>query len=129
MYLLLVKIKKIIACIIFSRLIFDKSSINTFLLGPVAVDTNYQGIGIGKKLIEYEHNYLKQNNVEIVLTYGDINFYSKVGYKIISESILKALLKLSYPEGWLAKSLINNKIELISGNSHCVEAINKHEYW
>ncbi|ACL70102.1 GNAT family N-acetyltransferase [Halothermothrix orenii] len=121
--------KKIIGSIIFSRLRFERSQINAFLLSPVAVHPAYQGKGIGQKLINFGHTDLKKNGVELVFTYGDINFYSKVGYKVIPEKVVKAPLELSYPEGWLAQSLVSDNIEPISGNSYCVEAINKPEYW
>ena len=121
--------KKIIGCIVFSRISFEKKSINSFLLGPVAVHTDYQGKGVGQKLINWGHNDLRKKGVELVFTYGDINFYSKVGYNIISEKTIKAPLELSYPEGWLAQSLLNKEITPISGDSYCVEAINNPIYW
>jgi len=121
--------KKIVACVFFSKMRFEESNVNAFLLSPAAVHTNYQGKGIGQKLINYSHNELKKNGVQLVITYGDINFYSRVGYKHINEQTVKAPLKLSYPEGWLAKSLLDDKIEPIKGNSFCVQELNKPEYW
>ena len=119
----------IVGCIFFSEMTFQKSSQKVYLLAPVATLTQYQGKGIGQKLINYSHNELKKNGVQLVITYGDINFYSRVGYKHINEETVKAPLKLSYPEGWLAKSLLDDKIEPIKGNSFCVQELNKPEYW
>ena len=121
--------EEIIGGIIFSRLKFEKTQRNAFLLSPVAVRPEYQGKGIGQKLINFGHRKLKNNGVEIVFTYGDINFYAKVGYKVISEKVVKAPLELSYPEGWLAQSLVSDKIKSIAGNTYCVEAINNPKYW
>jgi len=67
--------------------------------------------------------------VELIFTYGDPKFYSKVGFNLISEKLVKAPLKLTYPEGWLGQSLVSDNIEAISGHSYCVEAFNKPEYW
>lgn len=120
--------KKLIGSIIFSKLTFD-IKINAFLLSPVAVDTNYHKKGVGQKLINFGLKTLKENGVELVFTYGDINFYSKVGFANISEEVVKAPLKLSYPEGWIAQSLVSDKIEPIKGNSYCVEAINNPDLW
>ncbi|MCK5334537.1 MAG: GNAT family N-acetyltransferase, partial [Gammaproteobacteria bacterium] len=64
-----------------------------------------------------------------VFTYGDPKFYSKVGFSLISEKLVKAPLTLTYPEGWLAQSLVGDEIEAITGSSYCVEALNKPEYW
>lgn len=121
--------KKIIGAIIFSRIKFEKDSINAFLLAPVAVHTNYQGKGIGQELIDYGHNYLKKNDVELVFTYGDINFYSKIGYKLISEQIVKAPQNLSYPEGWLGQSFKDIEIQPINGELYCEDVISNPEYW
>ncbi|MBN2616826.1 MAG: N-acetyltransferase [Spirochaetales bacterium] len=123
------KDENIIGCIIFSRLKFENSNVKAFLLSPVAVLTEYQGNGVGQKLISWAHNQLKEKGIEMVFTYGDINFYSKVGYKIIKESFIKAPLPLSYPDGWLAQSLTEKDLLSISGDSFCVEALNKAEYW
>ena len=120
--------EQIIGCIFFTRLTFQ-NGVNAFLLSPVAIHTSYQGKGIGQKLIDFGLNHLKENGVELVLTYGDVNFYSKVGFSLITENVVKAPLKLTYPEGWLGQSLVSDKIEPIAGNSYCVEAFNKPEIW
>lgn len=119
---------EIIGGVIFSRLTF-KSDIKAYILSPMATSTKHQGKGIGQKLINFGLNILKENGVELAITYGDINFYSKVGFNVISEEIVKAPLKLSYPEGWLGQSLVSDKIDPIAGKSYCVEALNKPDLW
>ena len=120
--------KKVIGSILFSKLTFE-NKIKAFLLSPVAIHTRYQGKGIGQKLINFGLNSLKENGVELAFTYGDPSFYSKVGFKPITEELIKAPLKLTYPEGWLGQSLVSDEIKPITGNSHCVDALNKPEYW
>ncbi|WP_019613392.1 GNAT family N-acetyltransferase [Psychromonas ossibalaenae] len=120
--------EKIIGSIIFSKLTFE-SKANAFLLGPVAVHTSCQGKGIGQELINFGLNTLKENGVELAFTYGDPNYYSKVGFDLVAEKQVKAPLNLTYPEGWLAQSLTGDEIAPIAGNSYCVEAISKPEYW
>lgn len=120
--------EKIIGSIFFTRLTFEHD-INTFLLSPVAIHTSYQGKGIGQKLINFGISHLKENGVNIIFTYGDPNFYSKVGFNVITEKIAKAPFKLSQPEGWLAQSLVSDDVKHISGNSSCVEAFNNPEVW
>ena len=80
-------------------------------------------------MINFGLNTLKDNGVELAFTYGDPNFYSKVGFSVITEKLVKAPLKLSYPEGWLAQSLVSNEIKSIKGNSFCVEALNEPDLW
>jgi len=119
---------EIIAGIFFTRLIFE-SDVNAFILAPVAVHTDHQGKGVGQALIRYGLESMKQDGVELLVTYGDINFYSRVGFQQIDESIIKAPLPLTYPEGWLAQSLLSDRITPIPGTSQCVPEFNKPEYW
>lgn len=119
---------KIIGSVFFSKITFD-SNVSAFILSPVAIHTSQQKKGIGQKLINFGINHLKENKVELILTYGDLEFYSKVGFNLITEKTIKAPLKLSYPEGWLGQSLVSNEIHPISGNSYCVKALNKPELW
>jgi putative acetyltransferase len=86
-------------------------------------------MGTGQKLINYGISHLKKKRVELLFTYGDPGFYGKVGFKPVSEDIAKAPLKLTFPEGWLAQSLVNEHIQPISGNSTCVSALNNQQYW
>lgn len=119
---------EVIASVFFTKMTFE-SGIKAYILSPMATLTEYQGKGIGQKLINFSLNVLKNNGVELALTYGDINFYSKVGFKQVSEDIVPAPLKLSYPEGWLGQSLVSDNIEPITGKSFCVEALNKPSLW
>lgn len=105
----------------------DKTT--AFILSPVAIATSEQGKGLGKKLIGFGLDYLKSKGIDFVFTYGDPKFYSKVGFQQISETIVKAPLNLSHPEGWLAKSLNERSIEQIHGQTECVEALNNQQYW
>ena len=120
--------EKIIGCIFFSRLTFE-SAICAFILSPVAIHTAYQGKGIGQQLINYGISRLKADGVELVMTYGDPNFYTKVGFNPVEEETIKAPLALTYPEGWLGQSLISNSVDPIAGRPSCVQALNKPEYW
>lgn len=108
--------EKIIAGIFFTRLSF-KDSIDAFILSPVAVDTRYQGKGIGQKLINYGLEHLRDKEVKLAFTYGDPNFYSKVGFQCLTEDIIQAPQKLSQTQGWLCQSLQGDPIVPIPGKS------------
>ena len=118
----------IVGSIFFSRLVLPSEQV-AFILSPVAVATNQQGKGIGQQLINFGISHLKSQGVNLVFTYGDPNFYSRVGFSPISENIVKAPLKLTYPEGWLAQSLDGVPIKAIKGTTHCVDALNDQKYW
>jgi putative acetyltransferase len=120
--------EKVIGSIIFTRMTFE-TGINAFILAPVAIHTDFQGKGIGQKLIKFGLNYLSEDGVELAITYGDPKFYSKVGFGVVSDKIIPAPLELTHPEGWLAQSLTSDKIQSIAGASQCVKALSKPEYW
>ena len=120
--------EQIIGSIFFTRMKFE-SGINAFILSPAATHTDHQGKGVGQKLINFGLDTLKEHGVELAITYGDPNFYSKVGFSVITEKLVPAPLKLEYPEGWLAQSLVSDEIEPITGKSYCVEELNKPELW
>ena len=120
--------EQIVGAIFFSRLTFEKA-IEVFILSPVAIHVEYQGRGIGQKLIIHGLKEIKAREVKIVTTYGDPAFYSKVGFQPLSENVLKAPLKLSRPEGWLGQSLTGDAIETIPGPCSCVKALDNPIYW
>lgn len=120
--------ERIVGCIILTRLRFEDET-NAFIMGPVAVLTNLQGKRIGQNLITYGLGELRNKDVAFVITYGDINYYSQVGFEQITEETVPAPLKLSYPEGWLGLPLIGNEIKTISGKSQCVPEFDNPIYW
>lgn len=114
--------------IIFTRLTFE-SVVEAFLLAPVAVLTRYQGRGVGQELISFALESLRKEGVALAFTYGDPAFYSKVGFRQVTEVMIKAPLTLTYPEGWLCQSLTDDDIRQIPGESSCVKAFDNPAYW
>ncbi len=120
--------KRILGAIFFTRLTFDED-INVFVMAPVAVRTDHQGMGIGQALITHGLREMEQKGVSYVTTYGDPSFYGKVGFQPISQDAIAAPLELSQPEGWLGQSLTEDEIEAILGKPTCVKALNDPAYW
>ena len=84
---------------------------------------------MGQKRIKFGIDHLTVTGVKLVFTYRDADFYSKVGFKCITEKAAKAPLNMTQPEGWLGQSLSGDEITLIPGNSHCVAALHNPVYW
>ena len=120
--------ENIVGCIFFSRL-STASDRSVFMLSPVAVATNHQRTGVGQSLINYGLEKIKSQGVDLVVTYGDPNYYSKVGFNSITEKTIAAPYSLSYPEGWQAQSLTKEPISPVQGKTQCVEAFRNQEYW
>jgi predicted N-acetyltransferase YhbS len=122
------KNESLIGSIFYTRLQFNEP-IQVYMLAPVAVSTEYQGKGIGQALINYGLNELKKRSVNVVVTYGDPSFYSRVGFQALSENVIQAPLKLSMPFGWLGQSLTGEPIPTINDRPICVKEFNDPAYW
>ncbi len=119
---------QIVGCIFFTRLSFG-SPVKAFMLSPVAVDTDHQGKGVGQNLINFGIKQLRELGVELIFTYGDPNYYSKVGFEHVPQEVAEAPFKLGHPEGWLGQSLDGCSLGLPLGQACCVEAFNDPGYW
>lgn len=118
----------LIGSIFFTRLQFG-TPIQVYMLAPVAIRTEHQGKGIGQELINYGLSELKKRSVNVAITYGDPSFYSKVGFKALSENVIQAPLKLSMPFGWLGQPLTEEPIPTINERPVCVKEFNDPVYW
>lgn len=119
----------LLGCIAFSRLRYDLDDRTVFLLAPVAVRTDRQGEGIGQRLLAFGLAELRRRGVDVVLTYGDPSYYSKVGFQPITEDVARAPLPLSLPHGWLGQSLTSQSLEPFAGACRCVPALDSPDYW
>lgn len=117
------------ACAIFTRLSYRDDARTAFILSPMAVAKAQQGKGLGQELLHHAFQRLRAAGVDVTFTYGDINFYERVGYRQIDEAVAKAPLPLSYPEGWLARSLTEAELTPLAGSSTCVPALNDPALW
>ncbi|WP_028774192.1 GNAT family N-acetyltransferase [Shewanella waksmanii] len=100
-----------------------------FILSPMAVATSMQGQGVGQQLIRFAIEQLKTQGADVLLTYGDPNFYGKVGFEPISEQVIAAPFPLSHPHGWIGQSLNGQTIEALAEPVQCVAALNQPQYW
>jgi predicted N-acetyltransferase YhbS len=119
----------IIGGIVFSRLTYEQDERTVFILAPVAVATDRQRTGIGQRLLTHGLASLRSAGVDIAMTYGDPNYYDKVGFKPISEADAPAPFPLKQPEGWLAQSLTDRPMTPLKGPPHCVKALNDPVFW
>jgi predicted N-acetyltransferase YhbS len=119
----------IIGGIVFSRLTYEQDERTVFVLGPVAVAPDRQGRGIGQQLLTHGLAALRSAGVDIVVTYGDPNYYVKVGFLPIREADVPAPFPLNRPEGWLGQSLTDQAMMPLRGPSRCVGALNDPVFW
>ena len=123
------KNKKIIGNVIFSSVnIKGFKGVSAYILAPLAVVKDNQGKGIGTLLINKGLETLKERGAEIVLVYGDPNYYMRTGFK--AGHNLKPPHKLKYPEeAWMAQELVEDILTKTQGMVQCASSLNSPEYW
>ena len=115
--------------IFFTRLTHAGDPRTVFMMAPVAVATPHQGQGIGQRLIAHGLDVLRQEGVDIAVTYGDPAFYGRVGFKPVSEADLPAPQPLQQPQGWIAQSVTNAPLTRLRGPARCVAAFDDPALW
>jgi putative acetyltransferase len=115
--------------IFFTRLTYAGDPRKVFMMAPVAVATARQGQRIGQRLIAHGLDMLRQEGVNIAVTYGDPAFYGRVGFKPVSEADLPAPQPLQQPQGWIAQSLTDALLTPLSGPARCVAAFDDPALW
>lgn len=120
---------EIVASAVFTRMEYPEDERTVFILSPVAVATARQGRGVGQALLRHGLNDLRVRGVDIVLTYGDVAFYARVGFTPISERDARAPQPLQYPAGWLGQALNGSPLGVIRGPSRCVAPLARPELW
>lgn len=79
---------KIIAHINYSKgkLDFENGkSMDAVVLGPIAIDKDYQNMGYGTKLIEFTLNLIDNKDIPFVFVIGDENYYQRFGFESASK--------------------------------------------
>ena len=120
---------EIVGNIIFSSVnIEGVEGVSAYILAPLAVTKDNQGKGIGAKLINQGLETLKARGAEIVLVYGDPNYYTRTGFK--AGHNLKPPHKLKYPdEAWMAQELEEGILANTRGAVQCASSLDSPEYW
>lgn len=117
----------ILACIIFTRMTYAQDGRTVFILSPVAVATERQGLG--HSLIRHGLDHLRQDGIDVALTYGDIAFYSRTGFRQVTEAQAPTPFPLQYPEGWLGQPSQGDGLLPLTGPGQCVGPLNDPGYW
>jgi predicted N-acetyltransferase YhbS len=119
----------LLGCIFFTRLTYVGDPRTVFMMAPVAVAAAHQGKGIGKRLIAHGLGSLRQQGVDIAVTYGDPAFYGRVGFEPVTEADLPAPQPLSQPQGWIAQSLTEAPLTPMRAPVCCVAAFDYPALW
>jgi predicted N-acetyltransferase YhbS len=102
---------------------------NAYLLSPVAVATSQQGKGVGQALINFACQDMASRGAQLLFTYGDPSFYSKMGFAPLDNTQIVAPQPLSHPHGWLGQSLSTDDINQLAMTMTSVAAFNNPSLW
>jgi predicted N-acetyltransferase YhbS len=116
-------------CGIFSRLTYSDDARNVFILSPMAVHPDHQNKGIGQTLLRESIAALRTHGIDILMTYGDPNYYGKIGFLPVTEQVAPPPFPLSMPIGWIGQSLHDPEISPLQGSCTCVSALNNPAIW
>ena len=120
---------KTIGAAVFTRLTYSDDPHIVFLLSPMAVVPGHQRQGIGQALLSHALEALRSEGVQIAITYGDPDYYGRVGFVQIRENQARAPLPLSLPHGWIGQCLTGEQMPALHGPSTCVSALNRSDVW
>ena len=67
------------------KICFENECKPAVVLGPIAIDENYQNQGLGSKLIEYTLKIAQNDNIPFVFVVGDENYYERFGFETASK--------------------------------------------
>ncbi len=120
---------EIIGNVIFSSVSIEGTEgVPAYILAPLAVTKASQRSGIGTQLINKGLETLKERGAEIVIVYGDPNYYMRTGFK--AEHNLKPPYKLQYPEeAWMAQELVEGILTTTQGTVRCALSLNSPALW
>lgn len=119
----------IIGAVAFSRLKYPEDGQNVLLLSPMAVTPSRQQQGVGQALLTEALSTLQADNIDVVVTYGDPDYYSQIGFAPITEDDVKAPQPLSMPHGWLGQRLDGEGRPSLQGPSTSVAAFDRADIW
>jgi len=101
--------------------------VSACILAPLAVVRRFQGMGIGRRLIEQGLAALRERGVAWVFVLGDPRHYTRYGFS--AEHQVRAPYALEYPEAWMAMSLHGDALDSVRGQLECAQALRHAEHW
>lgn len=119
----------LIGAALFTRLSYPGDATRVILSSPMAVASDCQGRGVGQVLLRHALDVLRREGVEVALTYGDPDYYRRVGFAPVSEAVVPPPYPLSAPQGWLGLALTGGVLPGFSGVPACAAALDRADVW
>src|SRR6056300_323038 len=105
------------------------SSISGYILAPLAVSPEHQKQGIGSNLIKSGIDMLTKDGADVLLVYGDPNYYGRFGFNEEIGRIFIPPYSLDYPFGWTGMMLSGTAIPEQTIQFECVSSLSNPDLW
>ncbi|WGK68727.1 N-acetyltransferase [Candidatus Haliotispira prima] len=105
------------------------AGITGYILAPLAVSPYHRKKGLGSKLIDEGKRMLSEDGIDILLVYGDPNYYGRFGFRKETAHSFVPPYPLRYPFGWLGVLLSDIVVGEIPMKFDCVTSLHKPELW
>ena len=120
----------VVGHIAFSHLNIDnQTTIQAYILAPLAVRPDCQKQRIGTALVEYGMQRLSALGVDIIFVYGAPEYYGRFDFSAEAAQGFSAPYPLQYPFGWQAVAIRDCAIENGPHATQCVKALCKPSLW
>ena len=120
----------VVGHVAFSPVAIDHNEgIQGYILAPLGVRPDHQKCRIGSKLIDSGMQQLSISGVDILLVYGDPEYYSKFGFSLDAAECYIPPYTLQYPFGWQAIVLNEFSTGKSPGKIACVTSLNDPALW
>lgn len=121
---------RLLGAVGFSPVYFERQeAMSGYILSPLAVHSDFQRQGIATKMIEHGKKILTEKGVDVLLVYGDPNYYGRYGFKTDLGELFIPPYPLEYPFGWQAIQLSNKHIYEGKYKFSCVAALSDPGLW
>jgi putative acetyltransferase len=107
----------------------DTRELVGYILAPLAVSPGYQKRGIGSQLIKSGIERLAETGSDMLLVYGDPEFYGRFGFRVDVAECYIPPYQLQYSFGWQVMALRDFEARRSAVRISCVSSLGIPALW
>ncbi len=115
--------------VMFTPFVFeDHPDVRCYLLAPCGVSSEYQGLGVGREMMETGIKHLRSIGTDAVFVLGVPTFYPLFGFVSTDKETPYPNL-LTIPEAWMALELTAGSVDKLGGKAIAIEPFMQAHLW
>lgn len=118
----------VVGHVAFSPVFVDGDTVG-YLLAPLAVLPEWQGVGIGSQLVRQGIAQLQRDGVALLFVYGDPDYYGRFGFDADAADDFLPSYPLQQPFGWQMRMLGKRYPVTAPAMLSCVDALQDPTLW